>query len=246
MPFTFAHPAIVLPLTWLSKRWYSLTGLVIGSVTPDFEYFIRMKVQSTYSHTWPGLVYFDLPVGLLLCFIFHGIVRNSLFENLPAVLKKHLMMFTSFNWLGDFKRRWLVVVVSLLVGSASHILWDGFTHSSGYFVQIFPVLTNHISIASLSIPIYKIIQHCSSVVGMCLVAFSITTLPVTQVNRKIDYKYWLWAASITVTITALRLLIADSDRSYGNALVTIISGILLSVILTPLILKSHSNKYINQ
>jgi hypothetical protein len=42
MPFTFAHPAIVLPLKHLPKRWYSLTGLIIGSMTPDFEYFIRM------------------------------------------------------------------------------------------------------------------------------------------------------------------------------------------------------------
>ncbi|WP_113654854.1 DUF4184 family protein, partial [Pedobacter namyangjuensis] len=30
MPFTFSHPAIVLPLTYLPKKWFSLTGLVIG------------------------------------------------------------------------------------------------------------------------------------------------------------------------------------------------------------------------
>lgn len=51
MPFTFSHPSIVLPLTYLPKKWISLTGIVIGSLTPDFEYFLRMKIQSTYSHT---------------------------------------------------------------------------------------------------------------------------------------------------------------------------------------------------
>ena len=39
MPFTFSYPAIVLPLTYLPRRWFSLTGLIIGSLTPDFEDF---------------------------------------------------------------------------------------------------------------------------------------------------------------------------------------------------------------
>jgi len=43
MPFTFSHPAIVLPLATLRRQWISATGLIIGSITPDFEYFIRMK-----------------------------------------------------------------------------------------------------------------------------------------------------------------------------------------------------------
>lgn len=59
MPFTFSHPAIVLPLTSLPKRCISVTGFVIGSLTPDFEYFIRMKVKSEYSHTISGLFWFD-------------------------------------------------------------------------------------------------------------------------------------------------------------------------------------------
>ena len=41
MPFTFSHPAAVLPLRLLPRHWFSLTGLVIGSMVPDFEYFLR-------------------------------------------------------------------------------------------------------------------------------------------------------------------------------------------------------------
>ncbi len=52
MPFTFSHPAIILPLKYLPQNWFSLTGLIIGSLTRDFEYFIRMKVRSNYSHTF--------------------------------------------------------------------------------------------------------------------------------------------------------------------------------------------------
>ena len=81
MPFTFSHPAIILPLNYLSKKWFSITGLVIGSLSPDFEYFIRMKIESNYSHTFWGIFYFDLPLGIMLTFIFHNIVKNELFEN---------------------------------------------------------------------------------------------------------------------------------------------------------------------
>ena len=68
MPFTLAHPAIVLPLA-AKKLRMSATGLVIGSMVPDFEYFIRMRTESKYSHTLAGLFWFDLPLGLLLCFV---------------------------------------------------------------------------------------------------------------------------------------------------------------------------------
>lgn len=81
MPFTFAHPAIILPLPFLNKRWFSLTGLIIGSMIPDFEYFIRMRIQSIYSHTLAGIFWFDLPLALLISFIFHNKVKNLLFQN---------------------------------------------------------------------------------------------------------------------------------------------------------------------
>jgi hypothetical protein len=55
MPFTFAHPAVVLPGGYLPKQWLSLTGLVVGSRTPDFEYFFRWRVLSLYSHTLAGI-----------------------------------------------------------------------------------------------------------------------------------------------------------------------------------------------
>lgn len=58
MPFTFSHPAIILPFKYLPNRWISMTGLIIGSLTPDFEYFIRMKIESYYSHTNAGLFLF--------------------------------------------------------------------------------------------------------------------------------------------------------------------------------------------
>ena len=153
MPFTFSHPAIVLPLTFLPRQWFSLTGLVIGSLTPDFEYFLRMRIKSNYSHTIDGLFWFDLPLGLLLALIFHNIVRDSLFDNFPSILKSRFLAFRQFDWNDHFKRKWFVVAISILIGAASHIFWDSFTHDHGYFVQTIPALQNSLNLIRFNIRI---------------------------------------------------------------------------------------------
>ncbi len=39
MPFTFAHPAAVLPFMKKQSKYISVTALILGSMAPDFEYF---------------------------------------------------------------------------------------------------------------------------------------------------------------------------------------------------------------
>ena len=121
MPFTFSHPAIVLPLTYLPKKWYSLSALIVGSMTPDFEYFIRMKDYSKYSHTWGGIFWFDVPLGLILLFIFHNVVRNILIVYLPFSLNIRFSSFATFNWNKYFQNNIIVVLISLIVGITSLI-----------------------------------------------------------------------------------------------------------------------------
>lgn len=234
MPFTFSHPAIVLPLTFLPRRWFSMTGLVIGSLTPDFEYFLRMRIKSNYSHTIDGLFWFDLPLGLLLAFIFHNIVRDSLFDNLPTILKSRFSVFRQFDWNGHFKRNWIVVAISILIGAASHIFWDSFTHDHGYFVQTIPALQNSVDFLGRQIPILKILQHSSTFLGGLVIAFAIYKLPTNKTeNENIHLKYWTILASLTLTIISLRLLSGLDYKQYGNVIVTAISAGIISLTITP-------------
>lgn len=237
MPFTFSHPAIVLPLTYLPKRWFSLTGLVIGSLAPDFEYFLRMRVKSDYSHTLDGLFWFDLPLGILLTFIFHNIVRGSLFDNLPDFLKSRFSAFTQFDWNRHFKKNWLTVTISILTGAASHVFWDGFTHFHGYFAETIPVLTNNIDFLGKQIPILKILQHSSTLTGGLVIAFAIYKMPADKAEEgNINGKYWAILAVLTLAIILARFLSGLDLKQYGNVIVTAISAGLLGLILTPILL----------
>lgn len=235
MPFTFSHPAIVLPLTYLPKKWFSLTGLVIGSLTPDFEYFLRMRIKSNYSHTLDGLFWFDLPLGLLLAFIFHDFVRNSLFDNLPKFFKSMFSAFRQFNWNEHFRKNWFVVAISILIGAASHILWDSFTHEHGYFVQTIPTLANTVDLFGRQIPILKILQHSSTIIGGLVIALAVYKLPTDKTkNENVNLKYWTIFAGLTLTIIATRLLCGLDIGQYGNVIVTGISAAIISLTLTPI------------
>jgi hypothetical protein len=242
MPFTFSHPAIVLPLTYLPRKWFSLTGLVIGSLTPDFEYFLRMKVQSNYSHTVSGIFWFDLPLGLLLAFIFHNIVRNNLLESLPKTFKSRLLKFNQFDWNGYFKRNWFIVIVSIIIGAASHIFWDSFTHESGYFVQAIPTLTNTVDLFGTQLPIFKIIQHSSTVIGGLVIIFAILKMPANKdVSERFNIKYWIILTVLTLTIISIRFLCGLDYKLYGQVMVTGISAGLISLILTSWLTKRKLN-----
>ena len=243
MPFTFSHPAIVLPLTYLPRKWYSLTGLITGSVIPDFEYFIRMKVQSNYSHTIGGLFWFDLPLGVFFAFLFHDLVRNSLFENLPTILKSRFARFEHFDWNEYFESNWLIVTISILIGAASHLLWDSFTHSTGYFVNTFPELRNTVNFIKIQIPVYKFLQHLSTLTGGLVVILIIRKLRVDKrVKGKFNLKYWGVLIGLTFTVIILRLLSGLSYKQYASLIVSAISAALIALILTAQLIKGRDKK----
>lgn len=216
-----------------------MTGLVIGSLTPDFEYFLRMRIKSNYSHTISGLFWFDLPLGLLLAFIFHNTVRDSLFENLPRFLKSRFESFKHFNWNLHFKKNWLVVMISILLGAVSHIFWDSFTHDHGYFVQTIPVMQNSVDLFGRQIQILKVLQHSSTLIGGLVIVFAIYKLPTSKTEKEnTNLRYWKIIAGLTLTIVTLRILSGLDLKQYGNVIVTAISALLISLTITPWLIKT--------
>ena len=48
MPWTFAHPAAVLPFRRIVGRQLPLLGLVVGSMAPDMGYFAGQYAVATF------------------------------------------------------------------------------------------------------------------------------------------------------------------------------------------------------
>lgn len=246
MPFTFSHPAIVLPLALLPRRMYSITGLVAGSMMPDFEYFLRLRLNSYFSHTWPALFYFNLPLGLLLAYVFHRFVRDALIDNLPAYLQKHLLPYKGQDWSAYLRKHWAVAGSSLLLGAASHIIWDSFTHSEGYFVLMIPSLQQEILLGGVTFPYYRVVQHLSTLLGGMIVLSVIKLQP--QYPKEDRYAsmgkntYWLVVLGMALLILLLRFLSGLHYSSYSHIIASLIGGGLWGLIVASVLYQKSLQK----
>lgn len=240
MPFTFAHPAIVLPLAKLPKRWSSTTGLIIGSLSPDFEYFLRMQTSSEHSHTIPGIFYFSLPISMVVAFIFHQVIRNPLINHLPEELYQRFYRFKSFNWTEYVRKHFVTVAVSIIVGALSHIFWDSFTFSEGYFARLFNL--HHFSVYDY--PSFRIVQHGGTVIGFAFMAWVIFKMEKTTVNqpKPVNWNYWL-VIGVSILVIWLTRVIIDDPENRKEIVVTLINGFLIGLFISSLISKKTGQLY---
>lgn len=227
MPFTFSHPAIVLTLSPWYRIYFSSSALIAGSMSPDFEYFFRMKVESSFSHSPDALFWFNLPLSLLLLYIFHNLLRNPLIDHLPACLHARFSVYKDFRWNVYAEKRLPMIAFSVLIGAASHILWDAFTHEHGFFVEEWALLREATPVQGW--PLFKWLQHGSTLLGALFILYTLKRLPRFESRPSVSlYAFWVKVLAITLLCLALRLwAAAPSAFLPGNVLVSTISGALL-------------------
>jgi len=235
MPFTFSHPAAVLPFAKVFKRNLSATGLVIGSMVPDFEYFIRMSTTSLYSHNWEGLVWFDIPLGFVLVIVYEFFVKDKLIARLPAGMNRRFFGFRGYT--GYYTLQYLIIIIlSVALGAASHIVWDGFTHPQGLFINQFPILMRVVPVYDYHLYVFTILQHGSSAIGALIIWISYLTLPKGELTRvKHTAGYWLQILLVMVVIVAIRFALGLSYHEYGDVIVSVISGGLIGLLVASLL-----------
>jgi hypothetical protein len=224
MPMTAAHPLAVLPL----RRWrLDTTCLVIGSMSPDFEYFLRVELVSTVSHTLPGLFYFCIPITLLAAVVFHRVLKWPAIRVAPW--RGRLAVFAQRPWP---VQRWPWLVVSAALGAATHLVWDGFTHAGHFGPRDIAALRAVVQVPVVGdMLVHRVIQHVSTIVGLAVLAIVIAralrrVAPV-ELPAPPPRTYAIWVVSIAVGIalSALRIRgLALVDP--GSIVVAILAGTL--------------------
>lgn len=164
MPFTFAHPAAVLPLKKMMPRFLILEALIIGSLTPDLAYYFFQFRISSIAHTFLGSLYLDLPAGLALWAAYRYCLP-ILMPLFPASLAALMPAKVQWRWNSAI---FAALCISILLGAWSHIVWDAFTHQRGAFGEI-PLLNQLVfKFRGEDFQVYKILQHVSSVLGLLI------------------------------------------------------------------------------
>jgi hypothetical protein len=163
MPFTLAHAAAALPF----RRFRLVpSALVVGTFAPDFEYFLRLAPSGGFGHTLRGAFVLTLPLAVVVLWTFHAFVKEPLTSLLPNDLQRKLKIhLDQFRFFGPKRLAW--IVFSLLLGIATHILWDSFTHSTSWLYQHWLVLGQTLRLPIMGpVPYYTMFQHGSTIVGI--------------------------------------------------------------------------------
>jgi hypothetical protein len=168
MPLTISHPAASVPFARLGLV---LSALVIGSMTPDYPYYISIFPYSGFSHSVIGLFAYCLPVGLVSLGVFHFLIKYPALSLLPVDHQRRLYAVASGFSFWPL-RRFLLIVFSIISGAFTHLIWDAFTHPKGWMVQQFTLLKLPIlTIGSFSLPIYSFLQYSSTFIGGVLLFY---------------------------------------------------------------------------
>jgi hypothetical protein len=164
MPFTPSHIAAALPF-----RATPLlpAAVVMGTMAPDIPYFVPLFVPRVLSHSLLGLVTIDLVLGVAAALVWWFLLREPMVDLLPRQIGERIARVGSTDWRPP-GWRWpltvLVLLLSVLVGAATHVLWDSFTHP-GWVVDHVAVLRTPLGPRLLE----GWLQYASSLGGLIVV-----------------------------------------------------------------------------
>jgi Domain of unknown function (DUF4184) len=183
MAFTFSHPAAVLPLRAVFKKWIPFSALVVGSMVPDAAYYLPIPEHyRRHSHTLLGTFSTSLPAGILVLLIFYWAAATVVFllpsphrEALEAELKPPPATIAQA----------LLVALGVVLGAWTHVVWDSCTHSDGWIVRRTPLLERWY-FGRLTTG-YNFMQYLTSAIGFCVLVYA-----YDRWMKASGFRPWAW------------------------------------------------------
>ena len=164
MPFTLSHAVLAPPLAKLSRNKLPVAALAIGCMTPDL---VRLFTDEnvTISHEWSGLIVPNLIIGMLFCLLWYGLFRPTFYYCLR--LEDDLNL-SHFNQYCGFL---IACIMAILVGSATHIIWDGLTHDDFRSFAFQEFLSQNMTFLNRSYPVHRFLQLATSLLSLPILAW---------------------------------------------------------------------------
>ena len=159
MPFTLSHAILAPPLSKLSGNRLPIAALAIGTMTPDL-YRILVEREIHLNHQWQGLMHPDLWVGLLFCFLWYCLYRPMIFKliGIQAPL--------GINSIKTFFKFLCGMILAILLGTATHIIWDGLTHLDFRTFAFHNFLAREVPIIGHIYPMHRVLQIGTSILAL--------------------------------------------------------------------------------
>lgn len=123
-----AHQGLIVPVKLKWPNAIDGTALCIGAATPDVAYALGPWLNAQ-SHTALGVLLWALPFTLLSTSLVRWRAASGIFAALPDAGRLQLR---SYRVLGTRRPSAVATVMSALLGAASHVIIDGFTHAGRF------------------------------------------------------------------------------------------------------------------
>lgn len=162
MPVTFvAHQAPAVALKIWRPSWFDATALCVGTMAPDLLYAVS-DAANTDPHQWLPALALGLPLTIIMGTLIRTIVVPEFAPMVPDVGRLRLR---SFGVVSHRRPPSLQTLISALVGIATHLALDSFTHSR----RLGPTMLGYedvtVSIAGITRPLAGVFQWIGHIGG---------------------------------------------------------------------------------
>jgi hypothetical protein len=146
------------------------SALIVGSLAPDFHYFLNLGPRGHFSHSIKGMFLFALPVSIAVLWVFQTVMKTPLITLASQRHQEKLARFsTPFRWRPA--SRFVLILFSLMIGIGTHLVWDSITHERGLVVRNFADLrAPALEEFGTQRPLYNVLQHATSLLGLTVLA----------------------------------------------------------------------------
>jgi len=227
------------PISGILRR-APVAAVVIGTMSPDFEYLLRLAPRGQVGHSLAGVVLVCVPASVVLWLAFERYARAALGRTLPPAIGL-VLSGAGGGRAGPPGAALAWAAAGALLGALSHVAWDSFTHASGWAVLRIRVLANPIELGVLNrIPAFKLLQHGSTAAGLIvLILWGRRTAargrlsPGTHPAQPGTWRTMAvlsGASAIGAALNAARVLARGPAQILGHAAVGSMVGLLLAVI----------------
>jgi len=208
MPSPFAHPAAAIPLT---RTGLVLSGLIVGSVAPDLGYLLPLS-NPYFMNTAAGLILFDVPAGIVLLWLFHSLAKWPLLSAAPDSLQRRLYgPAQGFSFKPP--RRFALILLSLLVGSATHVIWDSFTHEWGWMVEQISFLRIPLG----GMPLFVVLRDLGTAAGIWLLVYwFVRWIAAAPQSDRLPARFSPKVRTLFLSLTALSLAAVEGATIFGR------------------------------
>ena len=167
MPFTGSHVAAVLPLGGTALP---VSALVVGSMAPDIPYYVpegpwMVVAGGGATHSLLGFAVVAPLWGLLVLLLWHAVLAPAAVAVSPDALRRRLPAPATVRDRFGSPRALALTVLALVVGAATHVLWDAFTHEGRWGAENVGWLSAPVTWLPRDLPGYQWAQYASGVLG---------------------------------------------------------------------------------